>query len=174
MEWRPSIVSRMSPHRDRWSEFLTPSHSCRRGMVNRDAPLVAQCGRSKFGQASEGRAPVSSGLRSPTGYISFGLYRPIASRVFVLHASPTKSTSGIATSKADIALITQRLKPAVRRTGRPSSLLAAGSEQSQSPTSTAIRVEYCQGAIRRGGPQSAGYAGLDGPAQSWRTIRRWS
>ena len=34
--------------------------------------------------------------------------------------------------------------------------------------------EHCQGAIRRGGPQWAGYAGLDGPGQSWRTIRRWS
>ncbi len=31
-----------------------------------------------------------------------------------------------------------------------------------------------QGAIRRGGPQWAGYAGLDGPGQSWRTIRRSS
>ena len=30
------------------------------------------------------------------------------------------------------------------------------------------------GAIRRGGPQWAGCAGLDGPGQSWRTIRRSS
>jgi tetratricopeptide (TPR) repeat protein len=30
------------------------------------------------------------------------------------------------------------------------------------------------GAIRRGGPRWAGYAGLDGPGQSWRTIRRSS
>ena len=33
-------------------------------------------------------------------------------------------------------------------------------------------VEAVIWAIRRGGPQWAGYAGLDGPGQSWRTIRR--
>jgi phage-related protein len=42
----------------------------------------------------------------------------LASRVFVLHASKKKSKSGIATSKADIDLITQRLKQAVALVGR--------------------------------------------------------
>jgi phage-related protein len=78
---------------------------------------VGRCrGRQvRVGQAAEGTG--SGRLRgrvgSSRGHVPFGVHVRFADRVFVLHAFQKKSKSGVATPKADLDLIKQRLKQSV-------------------------------------------------------------
>ena len=55
----------------------------------------------------------NAGVDNVGNYRKLHVLRPGSDRVFVLHAFQKKSKSGIATPKADIELIRQRLKLAI-------------------------------------------------------------
>ncbi len=79
-----------------------------------DLPGAAR-GEARVGYAVERARHWCLGgrLRSPRRHVPSRVHDPIRRRVFVLHAFQKKSKSGVATPKADIELIAQRLKQAI-------------------------------------------------------------